>query len=1141
MRAALTLALALLAVAAPAAVARPGDLDTTFGEGGSVRFQLAPDPDYPSTRVDLVRRAGTATLVAGTSFDGNYRQPFLARYLGDELDDGFGDDGIVRWRHDNFVPGGIAVDSTGRIVVALGFDDPAFEGLFDNSHTLVHRLDPSGVQDDAFGTDGTARLQQIVAKDLALAPNGRIAVGGQHANLSFQTSAVQVLGADGEPGHGATMRDPGSRGYFGGLGFDAQGRLLATAASSVGAAFVPYLARFIPAADGVPRDAAFGDDGVVVLPESPEGPGQPMTVVSLRVASDGSALVGDGLFRLLKVTAAGVPVAGFGDGGFSERADFDGWAGASGRPDALAIQSDGKIIGAGGTAVVRWTASGDLDGTYGDGGKTVVPGLAVLGRGIALEPGGKVVVGGTTGGEDPEAGVLARLLGGDAPVDSTPPDVTVTGVPDTVHDPGVELTVTADDPHADFECSIDGAAFFDCDDSGLLPGSFPGTLAWTAGANGPHSFGVRAIDQSGNAAVAEATWTTDIAPVDVLSGPSGRTNDPRPAFTFSAPGEGGGLQCTLDGGAPQTCDQGVQLESVGEGAHTLEVTRTGTWSGYPGATRGFTVDLTAPLTTVTGGPDPSDPTPEISFGAIDDDTELTYECRVVGAGNPFVTCTSPWTAPSLGEGRHYLQVRARDRAGNAEGRGATAEVVIAGDPGPGPGPGADPGPDPDPDAGGGGGDDGAGPGGGGGGTPGGLRLRGTLVGGIDQDCMREAAGDVISTPLGTLSTAPTGGLTGDVKTRGPGRATFTATTPAPKARPSGLLAAASATKRPRAVVYAKGSARVGASGYAQVNVRPTAAGKRIARQRKGRRRTVRLVLKAAFKPSQRGVKPVRVTKRLRLDVRPVAKTARSSQAEFTCKGAGHPPFAVVYLPAAGASKKARAAQDQGELSYCEEQPKKCVPTARFCAQGDNKRMFCTREDGSRRDPCVEDSSACLVVNQNQCGKVSYPCTTYQYLGIQNYIADWCGESPTSCEPEDACFHHPYWSKPRNPFDCEPALSHQYGLIGRPKGGSLPSGEPLEERRYPWWRGWFTNGPGNPKWPGRRPDYDPVTGGDPTRPAGSPPSEWMRPTTYFWPVDLQGAPLDPGAGGPGGGGGGSNACGFMGLGVLTVWGECAYAH
>lgn len=1161
----LLLAVAILGAVAPAAAARPGDLDATFGQGGTVRLQFSPDPDYASTRVDLVRRAGAATLVAGTFFDGNYRQPFLARYVGDDLDAGFGDGGVVRWQQDDYDPSGVAVDADGRIVVALTFEEFGDTG-FGGTETIVRRLEPDGDGDGTFGTEGSTTLDGLVAADLAVAPNGRIAIGGQLG----RSAAVHVLRADGTTGEYGEMRDPGGSGLFGGLGFDSQGRLLVAAQSSSDSTSTAYLARFKPGAEGTPRDAAYGTGGVRTLPDAPEGDILPS---SLRVAGDGSAFVGDrSSGRLLRVGVAGTPVAGFGDGGFSERPRFTGWVGAGFTPESLAVQADGRILAAGGNAVVRWTAGGDLDKTYGEGGKAVLAN-GFLARGIALEAGGKAIVGGTRSGDLPEAGFLARLLAGTGTVDTTPPDVTLSGAPEVVRAPTFTLTVGADDPHAFYECSYDGAEYFDCE-AGGAGFQFPGTFPFSARANGPHSLGVRATDQSGNASTEVLSWTTEVPAPEILSGPSGHTSDPRPAFTFSAPPEGVARSCSLDGAPVGSCDTSLKLEALSEGEHTLTVDQ----GLYPGATRTFTVDLTAPSTTITSQPAAGDRTPEIAFGAFDNDPQLSYECRVVGAGNPFTACTSPWSAPELPDGRHYLEVRARDRAGNAEGKGAIAEVVLSGSdpgPGPGPGPGPDPDPDPDPDPGGGsGGGGGGGSGGGGGGGSGGAGgggtrpvLRARLVGGFDKECMKLAADEGVRTPLGSLDAAPNGGLTGQVKTPGPGRATFTVTTKA--ARASGLVASAAA-KRRRTVVYARGRVRIGNSGFAIVKVKPTGRGKRIVRARKGRKRTLRLVMKGTFKPKSRKLKRVRVTKRFRLSVRrQAAAPARASQElEFKprCTGDGHPPFAVVYVRVAQASKAgagARAAQSfdfpiptevdanglTKPLSYCQEYPRECIPTKVFCAHANNQKMFCEVEvDGRivKRDPCVEDSTLCLVKNHNECAKTPNFCSRYKEMGRFNYIDDWCAHKDAQCIPMDACFNHPHWQKPRNPVDCAVGLSHQYGLVGRPKDDSLALGQPLDMRRYPWWKWWFTNGPGNANWP--RPwrpiKWKPLTGGTLDQEAGPAPEYWTYAANYLWPVDVGGQLLEfPGIrDGVGGGGSGTGGgCGYDGQGVLTIWGECAYVH
>src|SRR5207302_8738410 len=82
------------------------------------------------------------------------------------------------------------------------------------------------------------------------------------------------------------------------------------------------------------------------------------------------------------------------------------------------------------------------------------------------------------------------------------------------------------------------------------------------------------------------------------------------------------------------------------------------------ATQTWTVDLTAPNTTIDASPSsPSnDTTPTFAFSSSEPGS--TFECRVDGGS--WATCTSPHTTAALAEGSHPFEVRATDLSGNTD-------------------------------------------------------------------------------------------------------------------------------------------------------------------------------------------------------------------------------------------------------------------------------------------------------------------------------------------------------------------------------------------------------------------------------------------------------------------------------------------
>lgn len=156
-------------------------------------------------------------------------------------------------------------------------------------------------------------------------------------------------------------------------------------------------------------DAAFGMDGwVSLVPTS----GSYNEVWDLEVLPDGKILIGGSIshpttyndFAVARLDVSGVLDPSFGSGGYATTS----FSNAGDRGYDLAVQPDGKILLAGSSsggnansnfAVVRWTANGELDSTFGSGGKvtTDIPGTSESAGSVAVQPDGKIVVAGANG------------------------------------------------------------------------------------------------------------------------------------------------------------------------------------------------------------------------------------------------------------------------------------------------------------------------------------------------------------------------------------------------------------------------------------------------------------------------------------------------------------------------------------------------------------------------------------------------------------------------------------------------------------------------------------------------------------------------------------------------------------------------
>lgn len=136
---------------------------------------------------------------------------------------------------------------------------------------------------------------------------------------------------------------------------------------------------------------------------------------------------------------------------------------------------------------------------------------------------------------------------------------------------------------ASFECRVDSAAF-ECG-SPFTPAAL---------ADGPHVFTVKVFDVAGNVSEsATRTFTVDTtqpAPPDV-SGPSGATTDPNPAFAFTAAEPT--VECRLDGpggpGAFGACASPKAFNALAPGDYVFLVRTTDAAGNQSTTERAFTV------------------------------------------------------------------------------------------------------------------------------------------------------------------------------------------------------------------------------------------------------------------------------------------------------------------------------------------------------------------------------------------------------------------------------------------------------------------------------------------------------------------------------------------------------------------------
>jgi uncharacterized delta-60 repeat protein len=308
-----------------------GSLDPSFGTAGLVETTLGVlNPGYVAL---ALQGDGKIVAVGTTTYTGGKQDDFaVVRYLGNgALDPAFGDGGAVvtDFSSTNDNPASVRLLADGRILVG-GQSEPT--GANPNTDFALVRLNANGSLDTTFGTGGKVKVDVHGTQDrggyVAPLSGGKAIIGGRSGttagNTAFEMSAV---------------------------GLNADGTL----------------------------DPTFADGGKLVTTFGGTGS---QRVFSIAVDANGRILLagvysasGPDDFGVLRLAPSGAFDTTFGDGGLVAT-DFGGQSDES---TALLPQSDGKVLvagfsvpGGGGSSIAaaRYLASGQLDPTFGTGGRT---------------------------------------------------------------------------------------------------------------------------------------------------------------------------------------------------------------------------------------------------------------------------------------------------------------------------------------------------------------------------------------------------------------------------------------------------------------------------------------------------------------------------------------------------------------------------------------------------------------------------------------------------------------------------------------------------------------------------------------------------------------------------------------------------
>lgn len=354
----------------------------------------------------------------------------LSLALGDssspgDLDTTFGSDGIVTTRISSG-PGenaatGVAIQSDGKIV-AVGY---APSTTYD---FVVVRYTTSGALDATFGSSGIVTTSIGTGNDYArgvvIQPDGKIVVAGSAyggSDLDFAVVRYTISGAlDSTFGNGGIVTTPVGleNDYANSVAIQPDGKIVVAGSFNSGSDRDIAVVRYT--ASGMP-DSTFGTNGIVT---TPIGSGNDYAG-GVAIQSDGTIVVAgstdsgsDDDIALVRYTASGALDPTFGSGGIvtTNISSGDDFAGS------IASQGGGKIVVAGQAhngvdynfALLRYTGSGALDPTFGSSGIVTTPiGLGKdYASGVAIQPDGKIVAAGRSNNGSDDDFAVARYHAG---------------------------------------------------------------------------------------------------------------------------------------------------------------------------------------------------------------------------------------------------------------------------------------------------------------------------------------------------------------------------------------------------------------------------------------------------------------------------------------------------------------------------------------------------------------------------------------------------------------------------------------------------------------------------------------------------------------------------------------------------------
>jgi uncharacterized delta-60 repeat protein len=384
-------AFAILMCAASYAAAQAGSLDPTFGKNGIVATSMR------AANAVALQGDGKIVLAGGGIFDDGLADALTRLNTDGSLDTSFGSGGTAYLLPPNteYVGLGfyaIAIQSNGEIVAA-GITQSSLGGY--SNFVQVARVESNGSLDTSFGSGGFTATTAIGStpydvtgpEDVALAlqNNGSILVASSYFNLLARFTTSGQLDTTFGSGGIVNLANPGPNGTSAPtrIAVEASGKILVASGSGGPTPQVQAgtISRYN--ANGS-LDTTFGAAGTAASVASAaalllQGDGKIVAAGSLTSKLNAPPAGNDVGFGVVRYTASGITDKTFGSGGVAV-VDFGTNAPLSGA-FAIAIQSNGELVAGGAAAqgalnlsfdsafgLARFTTTGALDTSFGTGG-----------------------------------------------------------------------------------------------------------------------------------------------------------------------------------------------------------------------------------------------------------------------------------------------------------------------------------------------------------------------------------------------------------------------------------------------------------------------------------------------------------------------------------------------------------------------------------------------------------------------------------------------------------------------------------------------------------------------------------------------------------------------------------------------------